>query len=73
MASPLRQAGSTLKPFLYQLALERRYPERRLLLDDSPLSLQTGTGLYAPQNYARTSGLSARTALPPQCAGGARH
>lgn len=32
-----RQAGSTLKPFLYELALERRYLTAASLLDDSPL------------------------------------
>ncbi|OWY38711.1 penicillin-binding protein 1C [Xenophilus sp. AP218F] len=61
----LRQAGSTLKPFLYQLALEKHYLTAASLLDDSPLDLQTGAGLYAPQNYAKDfKGLvSARTAL----------
>jgi penicillin-binding protein 1C len=61
----LRQAGSTLKPFLYQLALQRRYLTAASLLNDSPLDLQTGSGLYAPQNYAKDfKGLvSARTAL----------
>ncbi|MGR2681660.1 penicillin-binding protein 1C [Chromobacterium haemolyticum] len=61
----LRQAGSTLKPFLYQLALERHYLSAASLLGDSPLDLQTGSGLYAPQNYAKDfKGLvSARTAL----------
>ncbi|MGC0151643.1 penicillin-binding protein 1C [Chromobacterium vaccinii] len=61
----LRQAGSTLKPFLYQLALEKRYLTAASLLDDSPLDLQTGAGLYAPQNYSKDfKGLvPARTAL----------
>ncbi|MBA4708913.1 penicillin-binding protein 1C [Aquitalea magnusonii] len=61
----LRQAGSTLKPFLYQLALQRHYLTAASLLNDSPLDLQTGSGLYAPQNYAKDfKGLvSARTAL----------
>ncbi|WP_373976185.1 penicillin-binding protein 1C [Chitinibacter sp. SCUT-21] len=49
----LRQAGSTLKPFLYQLAIEKKYLSAASLLDDSPLALQTGGGLYAPQNYAK--------------------
>lgn len=63
--SALRQAGSTLKPFLYQLALERRYLSASSLLDDRPLDLQTGGGLYAPQNYDKGfKGLvSVRTAL----------
>ena len=60
-----RQAGSTLKPFLYGLALERRYLTAASLLDDSPLQLETGAGLYVPQNYDRDfKGLvSVRTAL----------
>ncbi|MDN0085307.1 penicillin-binding protein 1C [Crenobacter sp. SG2305] len=61
----LRQAGSTLKPFLYQLALEGRWLTAASLLDDSPLDLKTASGLYAPQNYAKDfKGLvSVRTAL----------
>ncbi|HWY25701.1 MAG TPA: penicillin-binding protein 1C, partial [Nevskia sp.] len=48
-----RQAGSTLKPFLYGLALERRYLTAASLLDDSPVKLQTSAGLYIPQDYDR--------------------
>ncbi len=60
-----RQAGSTLKPFLYELALEKRYLTAASLLDDSPLNLDTGTGLYIPQDYDHEfKGLvSVRTAL----------
>jgi penicillin-binding protein 1C len=60
-----RQAGSTLKPFLYGLALEQRWLTAASLLDDSPLSLATGAGLYMPQNYDQQyKGLvSLRTAL----------
>jgi penicillin-binding protein 1C len=46
-----RQAGSTLKPFLYELALERRYLTAGSLLADSPLSLDTASGVYIPQDY----------------------
>lgn len=46
-----RQAGSTLKPFLYGLALERRYLTSASLLDDSPVSLDTASGLYLPRDY----------------------
>lgn len=61
----LRQAGSTLKPFLYGLAIERRYLTAASFLEDSPIDLETATGLYIPQNYDRDfRGLvSARTAL----------
>lgn len=60
-----RQAGSTLKPFLYALALERRYVTAASLLDDAPLDVATTGGLYVPQNYDRRyAGLvSVRTAL----------
>ena len=46
-----RQAGSTLKPFLYELALERRYLTAASLLDDSPLTLETRNGVYVPRDY----------------------
>ena len=46
-----RQAGSTLKPFLYSLAIERRLLTAASLLDDSPLAVTTPAGLYVPQNY----------------------
>jgi penicillin-binding protein 1C len=49
--SALRQAGSTLKPFLYQLAIEQRWLTAASILDDSPVGLTTASGLYIPQNY----------------------
>ncbi|CAK0762373.1 penicillin-binding protein 1C [Gammaproteobacteria bacterium] len=60
-----RQAGSTLKPFLYGLALERRYLTAASILRDAPLEIDTGTGLYTPQDYERDyQGLvTLRTAL----------
>lgn len=48
-----RQPGSTLKPFVYQLALEKRLITAASLLDDSPAQIATGHGLYLPQNYDR--------------------
>jgi len=64
-AAARRQAGSTLKPFLYGLALERGYLTPASLLEDSPVNLETATGLYIPQNYDHEfKGLvSVRTAL----------
>lgn len=61
----LRQAGSTLKPFLYQLALQGRWLTAASLLDDRPLDLNTNSGLYAPQNYDKDfkGPVSVRTAL----------
>lgn len=60
-----RQAGSTLKPFLYGLVIEQRRLTAASLLDDSPVSLSTPTGAYVPQNYDnRFRGpVSVRTAL----------
>ncbi len=46
-----RQAGSTLKPHLYALALEKRYLTAASLLNDAPIHLETEGGLYVPQNY----------------------
>jgi penicillin-binding protein 1C len=60
-----RQAGSTLKPFLYEIALEQRWLTAASVLDDSPVGLTTSAGLYIPQNYDhRFKGpVSLRTAL----------
>ncbi len=60
-----RQAGSTLKPFLYGLALEQRLLTAASLLQDSPLEIRVAGGLYRPQNYdGRYRGLvTVRTAL----------
>jgi penicillin-binding protein 1C len=63
--SALRQAGSTLKPFLYALAFERRDLTAASLLDDSPLAVTTQSGAYVPQNYSPEyrGWVSARMAL----------
>jgi penicillin-binding protein 1C len=53
-ARAFRQAGSTLKPFLYQLALESKILTAASLLDDSPANISTPTGLFVPQNYDRS-------------------
>lgn len=60
-----RQAGSTLKPFLYEMALEEKRLTAASLVDDSPVNLATTNGLYIPQNYDHQfKGLvSLRTAL----------
>lgn len=60
-----RQAGSTLKPFLYELALERRYLTAASQLADTAFTVDTATGLYIPQDYDHDfKGLvSVRTAL----------
>jgi penicillin-binding protein 1C len=60
-----RQAGSTLKPFLYALAFDRRILTAASLLEDSPLDLAVTSGIYQPQNYDRgfQGTVTARTAL----------
>ena len=64
-ARAYRQAGSTLKPFLYAQAIERGYLTAASILDDSPVQLDTASGLYVPQNYDRAfkGPVSARVAL----------
>jgi penicillin-binding protein 1C len=60
-----RQAGSTLKPFIYGLGLERNLFTAATLLDDAPFSVDAGGGAYTPQNYAHefVGPVSVRTAL----------
>ncbi|WP_353570825.1 transglycosylase domain-containing protein [Candidatus Albibeggiatoa sp. nov. BB20] len=47
-----RQPGSTLKPLLYALALEKGWTAATLI-DDSPLATPVGTGLHTYHNYSR--------------------
>ncbi len=60
-----RQAGSTLKPFLYAQALDEKRLTSVSLLDDAPVNLTADGGLYIPQNYDRNfkGWVSVRTAL----------
>jgi penicillin-binding protein 1C len=60
-----RQPGSTLKPFVYELAFEKRLITPASLLDDSAAQIETAGGLYLPQNYDHDfkGWVSARTAL----------
>jgi penicillin-binding protein 1C len=60
-----RQAGSTLKPFLYAQAIAERRLTPASLLDDSPAHIPTASGLYIPQNYDHhfKGWVSVRTAL----------
>ena len=48
-----RQPGSTLKPFAYGLALERRGLTAATLLPDVESHFSTQTGDYVPKNYDR--------------------
>lgn len=47
-----RQPGSTLKPFLYGLALERGWTASTII-DDAPLSRPVGGGMHPFRNYSR--------------------
>lgn len=47
-----RQPGSTLKPFLYALALEKGWTAATIL-EDAPLTTAVGSGLHAYRNYSR--------------------
>ncbi|MBF0559116.1 MAG: penicillin-binding protein 1C [Nitrospirae bacterium] len=60
-----RQAGSTLKPFLYALSFEKRLLTPASLLKDSPLDLPTALGVYRPDDYENNykGVVSARLAL----------
>ncbi len=60
-----RQPGSTLKPFVYALAFEKHLLTAASRLDDTPLELAEGTGVFAPQNYDKgfKGEVSARVAL----------
>ena len=60
-----RQPGSTLKPFVYELAFEKKLITPASLLDDSAAQIETASGLYLPQNYDHDfkGWVSARSAL----------
>jgi penicillin-binding protein 1C len=60
-----RQPGSTVKPFVYALALQQRLITAASRLDDAPLQLAAGAALYRPQNYdgGFKGAVSVRTAL----------
>ncbi len=60
-----RQAGSTLKPFLYAMAIGERQLTAASLLEDRAANLPAGGGLYLPQNYDREfrGWVSVRSAL----------
>ncbi len=60
-----RQPGSTLKPFLYALAVDKHLLTAASLINDTPLELPEQRGIYRPLDYDRQfRGLvSMRTAL----------
>jgi penicillin-binding protein 1C len=60
-----RQPGSTLKPFLYALGVDKHLLTAASLIEDTPLELPEQRGIYRPMDYDREfRGLvSVRTAL----------
>ncbi len=60
-----RQPGSTLKPFLYALAVDKHLLTAASLIEDTPLEVPEPRGVYRPLDYDREfRGLvSMRTAL----------
>jgi penicillin-binding protein 1C len=60
-----RQAGSTLKPFVYALAFEKRLITPVSLIEDSPLDVPVLGGVYRPKNYDNIfhGAVTARVAL----------
>jgi penicillin-binding protein 1C len=61
----LRQAGSSLKPFLYGLAIDKRLLTAASMLEDTPLEIPQAGGIYKPENYDRRfrGPITVRTAL----------
>ncbi len=47
-----RQPGSAFKPFVYAAALDRGYSPATIVLD-APVVVETGAGLWTPQNASR--------------------
>jgi penicillin-binding protein 1A len=48
----LRQPGSAFKPLVYAAALDNGYTPSTVVMD-APLEIDTGTGIWAPENYTR--------------------
>jgi penicillin-binding protein 1A len=48
----LRQPGSSFKPLVYAAALDNGYTPSTIVLD-APIEIDTGTGIWAPENYTR--------------------
>jgi penicillin-binding protein 1C len=46
-----RQAGSTLKPFLYALAFDEKILTPASVLEDTPLDIAVFAGIYQPRDY----------------------
>ena len=68
----LRQPGSTLKPFLYLMALEEGF-HPATMISDIPTHYRMPTGIYSPKNYSESfrGPVRLREALAnsPECSG----
>ena len=53
LANAMRQPGSTLKPFLYAQAFEKKYITPKTTLEDSPNQWDVGSGVWRPNNYEK--------------------
>src|SRR3546814_6236835 len=53
-ANARRQAGPSLKPHLYAQVIEHGWLTAASILDESPVKLDTASGLYVPKNYDRS-------------------
>jgi penicillin-binding protein 1A len=45
-----RQAGSSIKPYIYAAAVDRGYTELTIV-PDAPIAIKTASGVWAPHNY----------------------
>ncbi len=59
-----RQAGSSIKPYIYSAALDNGYTEMSIV-PDAPVSIKTAAGWWSPHNYKPTylGPVTLRTAL----------
>jgi penicillin-binding protein 1A len=59
-----RQAGSSIKPYIYSAALENGFTEMSIV-QDAPVSIKTAAGVWSPHNYKPTylGPVTLRTAL----------
>ena len=48
----LRQPGSSFKPLVYAAALDNGYTPSTVVMD-APLEIDTGSGIWAPENYSK--------------------
>src|SRR5207253_9652547 len=59
-----RQAGSSIKPYIYAAAIDHGYTELSIV-QDAPIAVRTASGVWAPHNYKSEylGAITLRTAL----------